>query len=140
MTTANLQRLIQSDPRATARVLRYLDRLGVEHSGRISGGTLAKVCGKNSRSWRMWTSGDRTMPTESRRLLCEVSGVQLPWVALPVERLPKALQHVDGEEVLVRLANGSEVPAWWRSQVGGIAGAYYDADGEPLEPVAVLAG
>ncbi len=139
MTTANLQHLIQQDARATARVLRYLDELGIKHTGRVSGGTLAQVCGKGSRRWRKWVSGEDVMPASDRRLLCEVSGVELPWIALPVEgRIPKALQHVDGDEVLVRLVNGSEVPAWWRAQVGGVAGAYYDADREPLEPVAVL--
>ena len=139
MTTANLQHLIQSDPRATARVLRYLRGQGVD-CHQISGATLGAVCGVDSRSWRRWVDGTRTMPAMARRLLCQVAGVELPWIALPVERIPRELRHEYGDQVLVRLANGTEHTAWWRAQVGGVAGAYYDADGEPVEPVAVLAG
>lgn len=66
---ADLQLAIQADARATARVLSYLDGLGVEHSGVISGATLAAVCGVDSRTWRRWVSGDRQMPRVAVRLL-----------------------------------------------------------------------
>lgn len=136
MTTANLQQRIQQDPKATSRVLRYLDQLGIEHSGQISGSTLAQVCGNDSRSWRQWTGGERAMPAQARRLLCAVAGVELPWIALPVEgRTPKSLQHIDGDQVLVRLRSGAERQAWWRPQMGGVAGGYYDSEDGPGEPI-----
>ena len=144
MTTANLQHLIQRDPHATTRVLRYLDDLRVEHSGEITGSTLARVCDVSSRRWRDWEGGARTMPAGARRLLELVSGVSLPWITLPWDPdgegkpLPRGLRHEHGDAVIVRLANGHEQLAWWRQRVGSSAGWYYDADGEPLEAIAVL--
>jgi hypothetical protein len=66
---------IAADQDASARVLNYLDRLGVAHSGEISGATLGKVCGVDSRTWRKWVGGERGMPLAAWRLLIEVSGV-----------------------------------------------------------------
>lgn len=77
LTPADLQRLIADSPPATRRVFRYLDKRGIEHSGRISGATLAAVCGVQSRQWRRWVGGDQPMPPAAWRLLVEVSGVDV---------------------------------------------------------------
>jgi hypothetical protein len=132
MTASTIQRLIQSSPHATDRVLRYLSQLDLPHET-LSGAALAAVCGVSAQRWRQWVGGQRPMPTGARRLLCEVAAIELPWVTLPVERVPPELQHADGDEVLVRLATGVERTATWHS------GGYYDSANEPLEPVAVLA-
>lgn len=73
---AALQRSIAASPEAARRVYSYLDRLGVAHSGHISGATLAAVCGVEPRQWRRWVGGDTPMPKAAHRLLVEVSGVQ----------------------------------------------------------------
>lgn len=75
---AALQAAIAESPAATRRVLRYLDERGIEHSGQISGATLASVCGVNSRAWRRWVGGERSMPESAWRLLLLVSGVANP--------------------------------------------------------------
>ena len=72
---ADLQRSIAASPEATRRVLAYLEAHGQEHSGRISGATLAAVCGVSPRAWRMWVGGERAMPTSAERLLRLVSGI-----------------------------------------------------------------
>ena len=133
MTTANLQQLIQQDSRATARVLRYLDERGIDHGDQITGAALSAVCGVTSRVWRRWAGGEREMPAGARRLLECVTGISLQWVTLPVEgRVPKALQHADGDEVLVRLSNGTELAARWHQGDTAHSGWYVDDTGEPI--------
>lgn len=73
MTPRELQAAIATDARATARVLSYLDSAGISHRGRISGATLAAVCGVDSRTWRKWVGGEREMPESARRLLSLVA-------------------------------------------------------------------
>jgi hypothetical protein len=75
-----LQSAIANNAEATRRVLAYLDSLGVQHSGRISGSTLAAVCGVDSRTWRKWAGEEREMPEMAVRLLRLVAGL---------DRLPK---------------------------------------------------
>lgn len=77
LSSADLQRLIAEDTRATEGVFRYLRERGIEHTGSITGATLAAVCGVNSRTWRKWIGGERGMPTAAWRLLVEVSGVDV---------------------------------------------------------------
>lgn len=77
LTPSDLQRLIASSPRATHRVLSYLSERDIEHSGRISGATLAAVCDVDSRAWRRWVGGESDMPGAAWRLLVEVSGVDV---------------------------------------------------------------
>ena len=64
-----LQAAIQDDDGATAAVLAYLDARSVEHSGQISGATLASVAGVDSRTWRKWTGGEREFPISARRAI-----------------------------------------------------------------------
>lgn len=73
MKPADLQRAIAADPEATRRIYAYLRRLGVAHSGHISGATLAAVCGVESRTWRRWVGGDVAIPPACWRLLHEVA-------------------------------------------------------------------
>jgi DNA-binding transcriptional regulator YiaG len=73
LSPANLGRAIATDDALARRVLVYLDARGIEHSGRISGATLAAVCGVDSRTWRRWIAGDVPMPTAARRLLALVA-------------------------------------------------------------------
>jgi hypothetical protein len=77
MTPNDIRIAIVRSPAATMKVLEYLDRLGHEHRGRISGSALAAVCGVSTRSWRKWAHGDRRMPAAAWRLLVRVSGLQL---------------------------------------------------------------
>lgn len=89
---ATLQRRIASSPEATARVLAYLDSQEQEHSGLISGATLAAVCGVDSRRWRRWVS-DGEMPVGARRLLEVVA-----WPGGPVgPGLVRELEMRDGK-------------------------------------------
>jgi hypothetical protein len=114
----------------------------VDRYNEISGAALGAVCGIDSRSWRRWVDGTRMMPAMARRLLCQVAGVELPWVTLPIEgHVPKAMQHADGAEVLVRLSNGQELLARWRQGDTAHSGWYVDTEGEPVESgsVAVVA-
>jgi hypothetical protein len=69
----DIQDAIAESPRATRRVLRYLDTMGVEHTGIISGSTLAAVCGKTDRQWRRWELGSTPFPDACRRLLVLVA-------------------------------------------------------------------
>lgn len=64
-----LQAAIADDPKATANVLAYLEARGEEHSGQISGATLASVAGVDSRTWRKWTGGEREFPISARRAI-----------------------------------------------------------------------
>lgn len=78
MTPAELQRAITQSTEATTRVLNYLDDQGEQHSGQISGATLAAVCGVDSRTWRRWVGDDR-VPETAWRLLELVAGfAELP--------------------------------------------------------------
>lgn len=70
---AELQLEIQSSPRATKRVLDYLDARQTPHSGQISGATLAAVCGVDGRTWRRWVGGNQEFPIAARRLLIAVA-------------------------------------------------------------------
>ena len=69
------QRAITDDPAATRRVLRYLDRHGIEHSGQITGGTLARLCRVHPRTWRKWAAGERDIPETAVALLRLVARV-----------------------------------------------------------------
>lgn len=71
---ATLLERIRSDRDAGARVLRWLDRRRIQHSGRISGPTLAAVCGVEGDTWLQWSGGERAMPVAAWRLLLEVAG------------------------------------------------------------------
>lgn len=64
-----LQAAIQDDEDATAAVLAYLDARSVEHSGQISGATLAAVAGVDGRTWRRWVGGDVHMPVGAKRAI-----------------------------------------------------------------------
>lgn len=64
-----LQAEIQADEDSTAAVLAYLDARGVEHSGQISGATLAAVAGVDGRTWRRWVGGDVPMPVGAKRAI-----------------------------------------------------------------------
>lgn len=64
-----LQAAIQDDDGATAAVLAYLDARSVEHSGQISGATLAAVAGVDGRTWRRWVGGRVPMPLAARRAI-----------------------------------------------------------------------
>lgn len=67
-----LETAVRASPDATAAVLRYLDSIGVEHSGQISGATLGALCaeGENAgRTWRRWIGGERPFPAVAGRLL-----------------------------------------------------------------------
>lgn len=75
MTPRELQARITADADATAALLAWLDDQGIGHSGRVSGSTLAAVCGVNSRTWRKWTQAGG-MPTAALRLLVEISEVE----------------------------------------------------------------
>lgn len=77
LAPAGLQRLIASSPMTTHRVLTYLSRRGIAHSGQISGATLAAVCDVDARTWRKWVGGEQQMPGAAWRLLVEVSGVDV---------------------------------------------------------------
>lgn len=77
MTPQELQSAIAASAGATARALAYLDELGIAHSGRISGATLAAICGVDSRTWRRWVGGERAMPESAIRLLAAVTGIHL---------------------------------------------------------------
>ena len=70
-----LQRAIARDPDAADRVFRYLDRHGIRHTRRISGATLARVCGVHPRTWRKWIGGDAPMPALAERVLLDVARV-----------------------------------------------------------------
>jgi len=69
----DIQHAIAESTRATGRVLRYLDTMGIEHTGLISGSTLAAVCGKDPRQWRRWCSDGTPFPEACRRLLVLVA-------------------------------------------------------------------
>ncbi len=79
-----IEAAIKASPEATESVLRYLDSIGVEHSGQISGATLGALCEMTrkdelddeerkkrniGRTWRMWISGQRPFPPVAGRLL-----------------------------------------------------------------------
>lgn len=51
--------------------------MGIAHSGRISGATLAAICGVDSRTWRRWVGGERAFPETAVRLLLEVAGLDV---------------------------------------------------------------
>ena len=74
-TAREIQSKIAGNEEASRRILEYLDGLGIDHSGQISGATLAAVCGVDSRTWRKWTGDEREMPISAIRLLRLVSGV-----------------------------------------------------------------
>ena len=69
-----LQAAIQDDDGATAAVLAYLDARSVEHSGQISGATLAAVAGVDGRTWRRWVGGDVPMPVGAKRAIICAAG------------------------------------------------------------------
>lgn len=69
----DIQATIQESPEATRRVLRYLDARKIDHSGQISGATLASVCGNDARTWRRWVRGNQPFPTAASRLLVAVA-------------------------------------------------------------------
>jgi hypothetical protein len=75
-----LQQTIAGDPRARARLFAFLNRMGLHHSGEVSGGTLALACGVNPRTWRKWVSRPEMMPLAATRLLLLIC-----W---PLPRLP----------------------------------------------------
>jgi hypothetical protein len=70
-----IQTEVAADKKAAARVFKYLDDRGIQHSAHISGATLAAVLGVESRTWRRYVGEDRELPTMGRRLLSLVSGV-----------------------------------------------------------------
>ena len=70
-----LQRRITRDPEAVGRIRDYLDSEGIEHSGRMSGGTLARACGVHPRTWRKWVGGEQAISEPAMRLLHMISGV-----------------------------------------------------------------
>ena len=67
-----IQAVIVARPEATARLLAYLEERGVRHSGRISGATLAAVCGVKGRTWRRWVCAQK-MPKAAARALVAVA-------------------------------------------------------------------
>lgn len=75
MPPSQIQHEIAANSRASAKIFRYLDQRGIEHSRQISGATLGAVLGVDSRTWRRYVGGDREMPTMARRLLSLVSGI-----------------------------------------------------------------
>lgn len=66
---------IRTDRRASQRVIRWLDRRAIQHSGHVSGPTLAALCGVDGRTWTRWIGGEQDMPVAAWRLIREVSGV-----------------------------------------------------------------
>lgn len=91
---AALQDAIAVDPLASARVFGWLDQWGIGHSGRISGATLAAVCGVDSRSWRKWVGAERSMPLAAWRLLLEVSKVDGGRMRMLKDWIPELKQNV----------------------------------------------
>lgn len=64
-----LQEVIRQAPGAAERLLAYLDERGIQHSGRISGATLAAVAGVDGRTWRRWVARRVPMPLAARRAI-----------------------------------------------------------------------
>lgn len=69
---AELQQAISADPDATARLFAYLDARGIEHTGLVSGSTLASVSGHDARTWRRWVADVERFGIGVRRLLVAV--------------------------------------------------------------------
>ena len=69
---AELQQAISDDPDATARLFAYLDARGIEHTGLVSGATLASVSGHDGRTWRRWVRDVDHFGVGVRRLLVAV--------------------------------------------------------------------
>jgi hypothetical protein len=69
---AELQQAISADPDATARLFAYLDARGIEHTGLVSGSTLAAVSGHDARTWRRWVADVERFGIGVRRLLVAV--------------------------------------------------------------------
>jgi hypothetical protein len=65
-----LQRKIAEDDSASERLLAYLDARDIQHSGEISGATLAAVCGVDGRTWRKWVTAERMPVAATRVLIC----------------------------------------------------------------------